>query len=38
MTLEEAERKADEAIELGLIKPEMFEEYVAHLLKKYGEL
>lgn len=38
MTLEEAERKANEAIEMDLIKPEMFEEYVQHLLEKHGEL
>ena len=36
MTLEEAERKADEAIEMELIQPEQFSDYVQHLLEKHG--
>ena len=36
MTREEAEVKADEAIEMGLIKPSQFEDYVNHLLEKHN--
>jgi len=34
MTLEEAERKAEEAYEMGLIEYEQIEAYVQHLLER----
>lgn len=36
MTVEEAEDKAYQAIDMGLIKESQFDEYVQYLLKKHG--
>ena len=37
MTLLEAQEKADQALEMGLIEPDQYEAYIDHLLKTYNE-
>ena len=37
MTIEEAEEKAEQAVEMGLITRDQFDAYVKHLMKNYSK-